>query len=498
MLTYHLDPKRKTPLYEQLYRAIRADILSGALPENSRLPAKRPFAEHLEISRITVESAYAQLLAEGYVYSVPRSGIFVQKLERISPYGSPAQGELAPQATEGSLLCSREQSLRLRPVGESTSLYTREAKTHAPKMIYNFDTAAVDTGCFPFTMWAKFSRAVLTEYESRILLSSAPQGAPALRREIARYLHDFRGIRVDPEQIIVGAGSEYLVTLIIQLLGRTRTYALENPCYPKLEQIFAASDVQTVFLPLDDAGISMDALEKADASVAYLTPSHHFPLGVVTSAARRMALLRWASEGEARYLIEDDYDSEFRFASRPIPALKEQDAHDRVIYLNTFAKSLAPSLRIGYVVLPQKLLQDFRRRFSAYASTVPAFEQYTLARFMETGTLDRQINRLRTVYRARRDRLLEALAASELAGRYTVSGTEAGLHLLLRVYGISEDELVRRAAQNGCRVHGLSEYYVAGTQQTCPPSTVLLGYGGMTDAQIEKGVQRLAQAWKTE
>ena len=365
-------------------------------------------------------------------------------------------------------------------------------------MIYNFDTAAVDTGCFPFTMWAKFSRAVLTEYESRILLSSAPQGAPALRREIARYLHDFRGIRVDPEQIIVGAGSEYLVTLIIQLLGRTRTYALENPCYPKLEQIFAASDVQTVFLPLDDAGISMDALEKADASVAYLTPSHHFPLGVVTSAARRMALLRWASEGEARYLIEDDYDSEFRFASRPIPALKEQDAHDRVIYLNTFAKSLAPSLRIGYVVLPQKLLQDFRRRFSAYASTVPAFEQYTLARFMETGTLDRQINRLRTVYRARRDRLLEALAASELAGRYTVSGTEAGLHLLLQVHGISEDELVRRAAQNGCRVHGLSEYYVAGTQQTCPPSTVLLGYGGMTDAQIEKGVQRLAQAWKTE
>ena len=468
MLTYHLDPKLKTPLYEQLYRAIRADILSGALPEDSRLPAKRPFAEHLEISRITVESAYAQLLAEGYVYSVPRSGIFVQKLERIAQPAAAAAAAALPH---------------------------EEATVHPD---FDFDTGAVDTDCFPFTMWAKFSRAVLTEYESRILLSSAPQGAPALRHEIARYLHDFRGITVDPEQIIVGAGSEYLVTLIIQLLGRSRTYALENPCYPKLEQIFAASDAQTAFLPLDDAGISMDALEQADASVAYLTPSHHFPLGVVTSAARRMALLRWASEGEDRYLIEDDYDSEFRFASRPIPALKEQDAHDRVIYLNTFAKSLAPSLRIGYVVLPQKLLQEFRRRFSAYSSTVPAFEQYTLARFMEKGTMDRQINRLRTVYRTRRDRLLEALAASELAGRYTVSGTEAGLHLLLQVHGISEDELVRRAAQCGCRVHGLSEYYVAGTQQACPPSTVLLGYGGMTDEQIEKGVQRLAQAWKIE
>jgi GntR family transcriptional regulator/MocR family aminotransferase len=468
MLTYHLDPQLKTPLYEQLYRAIRADILAGVLPEDSRLPAKRPFAEHLEISRITVESAYAQLLAEGYIYSVPRSGIFVQKLERISQPSVKAAAAPAP---------------------------CEEAVVQPD---YDFDTGAVDTDCFPFTMWAKFSRAVLTEYESRILLSSAPQGAPALRQEIARYLHDFRGIAVDPEQIIVGAGSEYLVTLIIQLLGRTRTYALENPCYPKLEQIFAASDVQTAFLPLDDAGISMDALEQADASVVYLTPSHHFPLGVVTSAARRMALLRWASEGEGRYLIEDDYDSEFRFASRPIPALKEQDAQDRVIYLNTFAKSLAPSLRIGYVVLPQKLLQEFRRRFSAYSSTVPAFEQYTLARFMETGTLDRQINRLRTVYRARRDRLLEALAASDLAGRYTVSGIEAGLHLLLQVHGISEDELVRRAAQNGCRVHGLSEYYVADTQHDCPPSTVLLGYGGMTDKQIEKGVKRLAEAWRME
>ncbi|MBQ1281462.1 MAG: PLP-dependent aminotransferase family protein [Oscillospiraceae bacterium] len=468
MLTYHLDPQLKTPLYEQLYRAIRADILAGVLPEDSRLPAKRPFAEHLEISRITVESAYAQLLAEGYVYSVPRSGIFVQKLERISQ----------PSVKAAALSAPCEEAV-VRPD-------------------YDFDTGAVDTDCFPFTMWAKFSRAVLTEYESRILLSSAPQGAPALRQEIARYLHDFRGITVDPEQIIVGAGSEYLVTLIIQLLGRTRTYALENPCYPKLEQIFAASDAQTTFLPLDDAGISMDALEQADASVVYLTPSHHFPLGVVTSAARRMALLRWASEGEGRYLIEDDYDSEFRFASRPIPALKEQDAQDRVIYLNTFAKSLAPSLRIGYVVLPQKLLQEFRRRFSAYSSTVPAFEQYTLARFMETGTLDRQINRLRTVYRARRDRLLEALAASDLAGRYTVSGIEAGLHLLLQVHGISEDELVRRAAQNGCRVHGLSEYYVADTQHDCPPSTVLLGYGGMTDKQIEKGVKRLAEAWRME
>ena len=341
------------------------------------------------------------------------------------------------------------------------------------------------------------------EYGHRYVLFGGPgidamtPDRAALRREIARYLHEFRGIPVDPEQIIVGAGSEYLVTLIIQLLGRERTYALENPCYPKLEQIFSASGAHTAYLPLDSAGLSMEALEKTDATAVYLTPAHHFPLGVVTSAARRMALLRWANEGEGRYLIEDDYDSEFRFASRPIPALKELDACDRVIYLNTFAKSLAPSLRIGYAVLPRGLLAEFQRRFSAYSSTVPAFEQYTLARFMAPGTFDRQINRLRTVYRARRDRLLEALAASSLAGRYEVSGTEAGIHLLLTVKGIPEEELVRRAADVGCRVHGLSEYYVAGTQADCPPSTVLLGYGGMADGQLITGVARLAEAWRT-
>ena len=470
MLTYHLDPQAKTPLYEQLYRAIRADILSGALPGDARLPAKRRLAEHLEISRITVESAYAQLLAEGYLYSVPRSGMFVQKSARgLQPLPPRTPAPAAGSGAEGK-----------------------------PAFAFDFDTGAVDTDCFPFSIWAKLSRAVLTEYESRILLSSEPQGAPALRREIARYLREFRGISVEPEQIIVGAGSEYLVTLIIQLLGRGRTYALENPCYPKLEQIFAASGARTAYLPLDHAGLSMEALEQTDATVVYLTPSHHFPLGVVTSAARRMALLRWASEGEGRYLIEDDYDSEFRFASRPIPALKELDARDQVIYLNTFAKSLAPSLRIGYAVLPRGLLAEFRRRFSAYSSTVPAFEQYTLARFMESGAFDRQINRLRTVYRSRRDCLLGALAASPLAGHYAASGTEAGIHLLLAVDGLSEAELVRRAAEAGCRVHGLSEYYVAGTQADCPPSTVLLGYGGMADARLTAGVARLAEAWKSE
>ena len=465
MLTYHLDHHAKTPLYEQLYRAIRADIMSGALSGGDRLPAKRPFAAHLHISQITVETAYSQLTAEGYVRAVPRSGYFVQELD------------LLPRST-----------LQI-PVSDCPP------SAPAQQAAFDFKTNVVDTDCFPFSTWAKLSRAVLTDYDRRLLLAAAPQGVPALREQIRRYLYAFRGITVDSEQIIVGAGSEYLVTLLIQLLGRTRTYAIETPGYPKLTQIFHANDAQTIPIPLDEYGLSLDALCASRASVAYLTPSHHFPLGIVTPATRRAALLRWANQAPERYLIEDDYDSEFRFVSRPIPALKELDHNDRVIYLNTFAKSLAPSLRIGYLVLPRRLLADYRAKFGGYASTVPPFEQYTLARFLETGSFERHINRIRNLYKARLDTLLDALAQSGLHKISRVSGAEAGLHILLNVQnGMNEAQLIQSAAQQGVKVYGLSEYYVD-TAETCPPATVILGYAGISSEQLPKAVNALEHAW---
>lgn len=466
MLTYHLDHTAKMPLYEQLYRAIRADIMNGVLAGGDRLPAKRPLAEHLKVSQITVETAYGQLTAEGYLRAVPRSGYFVQQLDAL-PCTACAQA--APEKQQ-------EKS-------EQTA-------------DFDFKTNVVDTDCFPFSTWAKLSRAVLTDYDRSLLLAAAPQGVPALREQIRQYLYAFRGISVDTDQIVVGAGSEYLVTLLIQLLGRTRTYAIETPGYPKLTQIFRANDAETAPIPLDDEGLSMEALRQSAASVAYLTPSHHFPLGIVTPAARRASLLRWASESEDRYLIEDDYDSEFRFTSRPIPALKELDHEDRVIYLNTFAKSLAPSLRIGYLVLPRRLLPAYQAKFGGYASTVPVFEQYTLARFLETGSFERHVNRIRIQYKARLESLLDALAQSELRGMYTVSGAEAGLHILLHVEnGMDENELIASAAKQGVRVYGLSGYYVD-TAVACPPATVILGYAGIPSEKLPDAVNALGKAWK--
>ncbi len=465
MLTYHLDHNAKLPLYEQLYRAIRHDIMTGQLAGGEQLPAKRPLSAHLRVSQITVETAYGQLAAEGYIRAVPRSGYFVQQVDTL-PHPLPTMPPSAPVSPAPS-----------------------------PPFAFDFKTNVVDTDCFPFSIWARLSRAVLTDYDRSLLLEAASQGVLALREQIRRYLYAFRGISVEPDQIIVGAGSEYLVTLLIQLLGRKRTYAIETPGYPKLGQIFEANDAATVPIPLDADGLCFESLCASNASVAYLTPSHHFPLGVVTSAARRMALLRWANEAEDRYLIEDDYDSEFRFVSRPIPALKELDHNDRVIYHNTFAKSLAPSLRIGYIALPRSLLPIYQARFGSYASTVPVFEQYTLARFLETGSFERHVNRIRNLYKARLDTLLNALAQSSLAGRYHVSGTEAGLHLLLHMEnGMNEQQLIASAAAKGVRVYGLSSYYI-GTSAACPPATVLLGYAGIPSEQLTAAVDALAQAW---
>lgn len=465
MLTYHLDPHSKTPLYEQLYRAVRADIMSGTLAGGTRLPSKRQLAANLRVSQITVETAYGQLLAEGYIVSEPRRGYFVQKQLTV-----PAQTQ-APKAA---------------------APHTHAAPADDCK--YDFRTNIVDTECFPFATWARLSRSVLSEYSDRLLRATDPCGAAELREQIARYLYDFRGINISPDNILVGAGSEYLMHLVIQLLGRDRVYALENPGYRKLYQIFDVSGVAVRPLPLDKSGLRADALAASDASVVYLTPSHHFPLGTVMPAARRMEILRWASAAPDRYIIEDDYDSEFRYASRPIPALGEMDRAGRVVYVNTFAKSLSPALRIGYLVLPDALMARYRERFSLYSSTVPSFDQHTLAAFMRTGGFERHISRSRKVYQARRDALMAALDRELADLPHEVSRSEAGLHLLLHMRnGMLERELIERARAVGVRVYGLSAYYMPPVKP--PKATLVLGYAGLTERQIDEAAALLRQAW---
>ena len=340
---------------------------------------------------------------------------------------------------------------------------------------------------FPFAVWARLLRRVISDEGERLLKVSPHSGVPELRQAIVGYLRQFRGIDVSPEQVVVGAGTEYLYNLIVQLLGRDKVFGLEQPGYPKAGKVYALNGAKCVPLTMDEQGVRVESVEDSGAQVIHLSPSHQFPSGVVTPIARRQSLLRWAQKGEGRYIIEDDYDSEFRFTGRPIPTLQSIDRSGRVIYMNTFSRTLAPSLRISYMVLPPALLEDYHRRLGFYSCTVPAMEQYTLARFLSGGGFETHVNRMRVFYRGRRDQVLSALEKSPLKGRYVVRGEDAGLHFLVGLDTWRSDrELARLAQEAGIRLSFLTDY--GGGEE----HWLVVNYPGADLERLPQALERLA------
>lgn len=313
----------------------------------------------------------------------------------------------------------------------------------------------------PYSAWAKAVRQTLSDESAASLAEAASAaGSPELRSAIADHLRQYRGMDVSPDQVVIGAGSQTLYQLLVQLLGRTRRYAVEDPGYPLLTRMYEQQDAQVAHIGLDDSGIDIDALEASDASVAHIMPSHQFPTGIVTTAARRRELLNWAREGD-RYLIEDDYDSEFRMAGRPIPSLFGIDAAERVLYLNSFAKSLGAAFRMAYLVLPPQLAQRFRKQLGFYANTVSPLDQLALARFIEQGHYDRHVNRLRTHARKTQDALVNALHEA-FGDRIAFAGLNDGLHFIMQLESErGERELATAAKAAGIRIAPLSSF--AGT-----------------------------------
>lgn len=459
MLTYNLEERGSLARYDYLYRCIKEDILAGRLKAGEKLPSKRALAAHLSTAVVTVENAYGQLAAEGYLYALEKRGYYVSAVEARSPGGIPT----APK---------------------------REAEEHS--WVLDLRGSGSGTEGFPFSVWAKLTRRVLTEEGERLLRATPHSGTPELRRAIARHLYQFRGITAAPEQIVVGAGTEYLYNLLVQLLGRDMVYGLEDPGYSKAGQVYSLNGAECLFLPVDRQGVPLEALEQSACQVLHISPNHQFPTGVVTPIARRQGMLRWAESGEERYIIEDDYDSEFRFTGRPIPTLQSIDRGGRVVYMNTFSRSLAPSLRISYMVLPLPLLERYQRRLGFYSSTVPAIEQYTLARFLDEGRFDAHINRMRNFYRGRRDQVIEVVRHSALSQRSQVLGEEAGLHFLLRVETHREDrELAARAEEAGVRLSFLSDFQrLPGRAQ---PHTLVINYPGIDLKGLPQGLERVAE-----
>ena len=462
-LTINLNLKAETPLYEQIYHYIKQDIQDQKILAGEKLPSSRALSRYLEVSRSTVDLAYGQLLSEGYVESIPCKGYYACQIEGLYHLKTGADR------------------------GES------EPKTEEKRWKYDFTPNGIDLDGFPYGVWRKVTRNVLLDDRKELFQLGDPKGEWELRETISRYLHQARGVNCRPEQVVLGAGNDYLMMLIAAILGK-RKLAMESPTYKHAYGIFEKMGFELCTVPVDASGMRVDELTASGADVAYVMPSHQYPLGIVMPIKRRLELLKWAAEKEDRYLIEDDYDSEFRYASRPIPALGELDRTGRVVYVNTFAKSLAPGLRIGYLVLPNALMARYRERFSRYSSTVPSFDQYTLAAFMHTGGFERHISRSRKVYQARRDALMAALDRELADLPHEVSRSEAGLHLLLHMRnGMLEHELIERAKASGVRVYPLSAYY---TPPVKPPrATLVLGYAGLTEQQIDEAAKLLKQAW---
>lgn len=464
-MTFQIQTGGGIRLYQQIYQHIKGEIKDGKLLSGERLPSTRFLAEYLQVARSTVDYAYGQLLSEGYIESRPCKGYFVCPVEDL-------------------LQLDRDMNRRNNCCGEKVQTGQEYAIDFSP---YDIDM----TG-FPFGVWKRITKNILTYANSDLFAKGEAQGDYELRQTICRYLHSSRGVDCVPEQIIVGAGNDYLLLLLEKILGPHMRIAMENPTYKRSYCIFRSFAYDIITVEMDECGMRADKLEQWDVQAAYVMPSHQFPTGTVMPIGRRMELLKWAGSRSDRYLIEDDYDSEFRFRGKPIPALLSSDLHGRVIYIGTFSKAIAPAIRVSFMVLPDKLLRKYKADCAFYSCTVSRIDQSILNAFIGEGYFERHLNKMRKIYREKHELLLECLG--DMREAFQIAGENAGLHLVLTAKNpVGERELVQRAAQCGVRVYGLSESMV----EEAPDSrTVLLGFGGLGEQKIREGVALLRQAWQ--
>ncbi len=465
MLTLFFDRDGNTALYEQLYQQIRELILERKLVPGSRMPSKRELAKHLKISVQTIETAYQQLLAEGYIRSYPRKGYFVEQIES-GPVRYP------------------------RPKTESRIVDQRDSKIEI-----DFRTDVVDHKKFPYLQWARLEKEIILDDIPRSLNTQTLFGYMPLRNEIAKYLFQYRGIVANPDNIMIGSGTDHLLMTIKFFFCEKFEVAIENPVYLKLARLYEALGAEVHPVNLDGQGFAINEIENVDINLVHVTPSHQFPSGKVMPVARRMEVLKWASGNPDRYVIEDDYDSEFRFSGNPIPALKSMDYSENVIYMNSFTKSIAPSMRVSFMVLPVKLAELAHSRLDFLSCPVALLNQVALCQFLARGLFERHLNRMKTIYKNKRDTLIEALKGTWLKSAFDLTGFEAGLHFLMVArFPVSEATLIEKAGEKGVRIRGMHEYHVRPIPDAKP--TIVLGYSDLTPEAIQRGVGLLAVAWK--
>lgn len=458
MLQYNMNRQNGLPLYQYLYECLKNDIESGRLPAHTKLPSKRELARDNGISVKTVMNAYEQLLVEGYLTSKEKKGYFVASVEAMPRY--------CPEPAE------------------YPKIYIEE------DWFVDFTANQVVYQQFPFSTWKKVMRQVLSEYNTELVRRAHFLGIKELREAITDYLYRARGMKVSPECMVIGASIEYLYGRLIKILPSDAVYAVENPGYKKIPRIYEEFGLQWHYIDMDEQGISMDSLNKSGASVIHVSPEHHYPLGTVMSVSRRQELLTWAREKPDRYIIEDDYDCEFRYHSRSISPLQSMDHNHRIIYINTFSKTLAPSIRISYMILPEKLMVRYVNETNFYSNSASSCEQYALARFIREGYFERHLSRMKKHYQAKGELLMQVIKQSSLLPAVSITGGKSGTHLLVKLdTSLTDTEIKWGARQKKILVACLSEF--CGEMKEEYQNVLVLNYSDMEEKDIREAVKRL-------
>ncbi len=477
MITIDFSKRKGQGLSDFLYDSIKKQIVAKSLADDERLPSRRALAANLKVSEITVQNAYERLISEGYIYSEEKRGYFVQPLAAKIPPFSPK-----PEKEK-----------------KSAAAQSQEEKPQEKKWLADFKDNSTNFEKFPFSLWARLTRQVLNSGDERLLRKSPSGGDWELRKAISRHLRRFRMIEAAPEQIVIGAGTDFLYTQLLQFFGRQKVYAVENPGYRQLAEAAKLCGAKCVAVGLDKSGIKVKELK--DADIVHVSPLHHFPTGIVMPYARRMELLEWAAAAKKkRFIIEDDYDSEFRFNAKPIePLFSAADSSPktkgRVIYLNTFSKTLAPSIRISYMILPKDLVLPFFKKTGFYSCPVSSFEQFTLARFINEGHYEKHLTKMKNHYRNLRNDLIRSLTQSRLSKKSEILEEDSGLHFILQIKTSLPCRLLKeRLAAGGINVASLSDFYYNKQKENSFHKDFVINYSGIQKDKIAAIVQKMEAA----
>lgn len=465
-LTPEIDKQSKVPIYLQLFTYIKGQIEAGIIRENDRLPSIRQLSSYLMISKNTVEIVYQQLLAEGYIQSRLRSGLYVLPMETLTLTGG---------VRELVFTCEIEG----------------RAHEQSEENLINFEYGDVELGHFPIKQWKKCLVDSLDDRSHEVYGYGDRQGHAGLRREISQYLYQSRGVTCSSGQVFLSAGTQQSISMLCQLLSLSKRVALEEPGYNGVRVVFANHGHEIIPIPLENDGLVVDKLRQSGAKTVYVTPSHQFPIGTVMPVQNRAKLLQWAYENNG-YIVEDDYDSEFRHQGQPIPALKAMDTGDRVIYLGTFSKSFLPGARLSYIVLPELLAQSYKKEMQSYSQSVSPLIQAAVYMFMKKGYFEGHVRKMRKLYQSRHKTLIRSIHEF-LGNRVSIIGQKSGMHLLLDVYNRNSLELIDLAARSGVKVYSPSIHWMDPAE--CPDSYIMLGFAGLSEGQITEGIFRLKEAW---